>query len=216
MIPWLADVLSSRPKALALSAGNRALCYSELAEAAARRASTLQAAGVRPSSRVALALGADPLENALWIHALLGHGAAFVPLSPNVPSARRDRLLRRLDVHALVSFLPDTEPELTNCAVIDARKLPERGPDPAWPGRDRRDPASTAFIVLTSGSDAEPKLVPLTLAQLDAGIRATIRRLHLNADDQWLCCMPLDHIAGLAILLRALRSLDKAEEAMKP
>jgi len=206
VIAWLAEVLASQPKALALSAGNETLCYRELAAAASHRARALSKANIPPGSRVALALGADPLENALWIHALLGHGATFVPLGPNVSSARRDRLLRRLGIDALVSLQQEPGAAPGDCEVIDGLQLPGREPDAEWPGRAPRDPDSIACIVLTSGSGAEPKAVPLTPAQLDAGVHAVRRRLHLNADDQWLCCMPLDHIAGLSILIRALRS----------
>jgi len=58
-------------------------------------------------------------------------------------------------------------------------------------------------VVLTSGTTGRHKAVELT----DDGLRAVGEgcnaALGLEADDAWLVCLPLHHVAGLAILARA-------------
>lgn len=58
-------------------------------------------------------------------------------------------------------------------------------------------------VVLTSGTTARPKAVELTRAGLEASGAGGNAALGLEADDRWLVCLPLHHVAGLAILARA-------------
>ena len=60
----------------------------------------------------------------------------------------------------------------------------------------------TRLRLLTSGSTGAPKRIDLTALQLSASAEASRARLGCSADDTWLCCLPLNHIAGLSILLR--------------
>ena len=60
----------------------------------------------------------------------------------------------------------------------------------------------TRLRLLTSGSTGIPKIVDLTARQLRASADASRARLGCDADDVWLCCMPLHHVAGLSILTR--------------
>ena len=73
---------------------------------------------------------------------------------------------------------------------------PVRPPAPA-------DPERFVTLMQTSGSGGPAKLVPLRARHHAASVRAIARRLELSADDRWLVCLPLHHIGGLAIVLRA-------------
>jgi o-succinylbenzoate---CoA ligase len=59
--------------------------------------------------------------------------------------------------------------------------------------------AAPALLIRTSGSSGQPKVVMLTAAQLKASALRVNAALALAAGDAWLCCLPLDHIGGLAI-----------------
>jgi o-succinylbenzoate---CoA ligase len=61
----------------------------------------------------------------------------------------------------------------------------------------------TAAIVTTSGTTGAPKGVELTVVGLEAIGRGFAAALDAPADDRWLVCLPLHHVAGLAILARA-------------
>jgi O-succinylbenzoic acid--CoA ligase len=64
-----------------------------------------------------------------------------------------------------------------------------------------------ALVVATSGTTGEPKGVVLTHAAVAASADATSARLGVEpATDRWLACLPVAHVGGLAVLLRALRT----------
>jgi len=62
-----------------------------------------------------------------------------------------------------------------------------------------------ALVVATSGTTGEPKGAVLTHDALAAGAQATTRRLVVDpARDRWLACIPLAHVGGLGVVVRAL------------
>ena len=60
-----------------------------------------------------------------------------------------------------------------------------------------------AAVVVTSGTTGTPKAVELTTAGRDAMGQGFAEALGTRSDDHWLVCLPLHHVAGLAILARA-------------
>ncbi|HET9770760.1 MAG TPA: fatty acid--CoA ligase family protein [Acidimicrobiia bacterium] len=76
--------------------------------------------------------------------------------------------------------------------------------------RDGRHPApggipvaaGVAAVLATSGTTAERKGVELTFAGLAASA-AALASLPGNPEGGWLCCLPLHHVAGLAVVGRA-------------
>jgi O-succinylbenzoic acid--CoA ligase len=87
---------------------------------------------------------------------------------------------------------------------------------PAWVlderGRHRYDGAEAldvepgdALVMATSGSSGEPKGVVLTHTAIAASANATSARLGIQPRrHRWLACLPLSHIGGLAVVIRAL------------
>jgi O-succinylbenzoic acid--CoA ligase len=63
-----------------------------------------------------------------------------------------------------------------------------------------------ALVVATSGSSGTPKGVVLTHAAVAASADATSRRLGVTTDTHWLACLPLNHVGGLSVVIRALHS----------
>jgi O-succinylbenzoic acid--CoA ligase len=71
------------------------------------------------------------------------------------------------------------------------------------PGEDaEEDP--TAFVIATSGSTGAPKGALLATSALHASAAATQERL--GGPGSWLLALPVQHIAGLQVLLRATAS----------
>lgn len=60
----------------------------------------------------------------------------------------------------------------------------------------------TAVVVSTSGSTGQPKQTMLTIDSLAASSMATAMKL--RGEGQWLCTLPVHHIAGLQVLVRSL------------
>jgi o-succinylbenzoate---CoA ligase len=108
-------------------------------------------------------------------------GDAAMPLDPRLPNAARD---------SLITALAPTR-------IIEADGTEQRL-------NGRQVDAGDALVIATSGSTGTPKGVVHTHASLDASARSTSTALDVNAStDQWLCCLPLTHIAGLAIVVRS-------------
>ncbi|HZP27826.1 MAG TPA: AMP-binding protein [Acidimicrobiia bacterium] len=66
--------------------------------------------------------------------------------------------------------------------------------------------AGVCAVVVTSGTTAAPKGVELTTAGLETIGRGCNAAIGAGASDRWLLCLPLHHVAGLAILARARAS----------
>lgn len=108
-------------------------------------------------------------------------GDAAMPLDPRLPDAARQALLTALAPTRLID-VDDSEHRLDG-RLVDS---------------------GDALVIATSGSTGTPKGVVHTHSSLEASARSTSSALGVNAStDQWLCCLPLTHIAGLAIVVRA-------------
>ncbi|MGE0794508.1 MAG: class I adenylate-forming enzyme family protein [Acidimicrobiia bacterium] len=72
---------------------------------------------------------------------------------------------------------------------------------------DRPVEPDDALVVATSGTTGEPKGVVLTREAVAASAEATSARLGVDpATDRWLACLPLAHVGGLSVVLRALHT----------
>lgn len=119
-------------------------------------------------------------EAAAVVRAAWDAGAAVTVLDPAAPRAVIDDLLTRL----APTHLDDRD---------------GRQPLPGGIPVDER----VAAVVVTSGTTGAPKGVELTTAGLRAIGAGWAAAIGHEADDRWLVCVPLHHVAGLAILARA-------------
>ncbi|MFB9630147.1 AMP-binding protein [Nonomuraea helvata] len=67
-------------------------------------------------------------------------------------------------------------------------------------------PDDVAVVIATSGSTGAPKGVLLSATALRASAAASLRRLEASKGERWLCCLPVSHVSGLQVLVRALLS----------
>jgi len=96
---------------------------------------------------------------------------------------------------------------------VAAQSTPERSLD-LGQIQARSAAPGTAIRLLTSGTTGKPKVVDLSLKQLEASALASTTRLGHLESDRWLCCLPLHHIGGLSILLRT--ALNRATAELHP
>ncbi|HVF52624.1 MAG TPA: AMP-binding protein [Actinomycetota bacterium] len=66
-----------------------------------------------------------------------------------------------------------------------------------------RVPPGTAVIIPTSGTTGVPKAAVLSHDAIEAAAHSGARRLGMAMGDRWLVCLPLQHIAGVMVLVRA-------------
>jgi len=208
---WLAHQMRVRPEATALRVGEQVLTYGALGELVGRAAACLAEAGVGPDSRVAVALP-NSLEHVLAIYATSWLGAVLVPVDPRLPAVDPVELRRRLEVAGagvLVASAGSAK-EPVPCPVIDPAELcstvesdPVASGNPVPPPRPRH-PDELHSIVFTSGSTGRPEAVHLTHGNHLASAVASAFNLGIDRRDDWLCCLPLVHVGGLAIVLRSV------------
>ncbi len=179
------------------------LSYSELWAQIQDVGCRLQEAGVGSQEIVAVLLPQGALQ-ILAVAGVLNHCICF-PLQPRTTIAEVEALLNRVAVSALIvssEFEAETQAASSlGLTVIVARK----GESPTdWqircapPPLEARGSISEAILLLvTSATTGGSKLVPLTAANLNAGIASRCDSLQLTASDRLLQMTSLCHIIGI-------------------
>ena len=110
-------------------------------------------------------------------------GDAVAPIDQRLPPRARQELVCALAPTVMIS------------SDGDATKL----------GGGRPVEEGDAVVIATSGSTGAPRGVVLTRAAVEASAYATSARLGVDPGrHRWLACLPLAHIGGLSVLMRAL------------
>ena len=109
-------------------------------------------------------------------------GDAVFPVDLRLPDAQQRRVLRAMAPTRLI----DAAGEATTLG----------GARPVEPG--------DAVVIATSGTTGEPKGVILTRDAVVASAMATSARVDATTADHWLACLPLAHVGGLAVVMRAV------------
>jgi O-succinylbenzoic acid--CoA ligase len=99
---------------------------------------------------------------------------------------------------------------------LGAVLAPEQPADPAEPEsastatvssdsplRSTFQPDAVHTLIRTSGTTGAPQAVELTYANHAASALASAGGLGVQADDRWLCPLPLHHVGGLNVLVRS-------------
>jgi amino acid adenylation domain-containing protein/non-ribosomal peptide synthase protein (TIGR01720 family) len=155
------------PDALALSDQQRSLSYEALRVESARLARRLQALGVGSETRVALCLPRSA-RYVIAVIAILRCGAAFVPLDPAYPAARRRFMLEDSGASLLIADRPCAD-ELQAQAITqdpDALFAASTAEETDAVDLQQPHPQSLAYVIYTSGSTGTPKGVGNTHAGL--------------------------------------------------
>lgn len=172
----LAHWAATTPEADALQAGELRLNYRELNERVERLAAALQARGVGAESRVALLLPRSG-ELVLALLATLRAGAAYVPLDPNWPAARLQRILADAQPQLLLSESPRDDLYDQSLRLADLLSGNQTGLAPL----DSIHLDQAAYLLYTSGTSGEPKGVVIEHGQLLNYSAAVSEALELGA-----------------------------------
>ncbi|RIX80248.1 non-ribosomal peptide synthetase [Acidovorax cavernicola] len=161
---WAAET----PDAPALEAGGQRLSYRELDQRIGCVAHWLQGQGVTAGAIVALNLP-RAFDLPVAILAVWRAGAAYLPLDPDWPEARR------------AAVLADAMPVFTiDAALPDAAALPETLAAP-----HAAAPSDLAYVLYTSGSTGTPKGVAVEQGQLQNYVAAASAAMKLETCRRW-------------------------------
>ena len=114
--------------------------------------------------------------------------------------------MRAMDISSPRDLLQvPQEWSITQIALALESALDGRGPALAFgSSRFSTVPAEIAVVIPTSGSTGAPKEVAISAAALIASINAAHEYLEASAGDRWSLLLPINHIAGVNVLIRAL------------
>jgi O-succinylbenzoic acid--CoA ligase len=195
----------------ALEVADEVISFAELHGRVRGAALRLSALGTGPGDVVATLLGnGAPFVEVL--HAVASRGATLLPLNIRLTPRELTHQLRdagaRLLVHGAgalaksASAAAASVPGIRTVETVDAHRAfaaTPTGDDPELPGGN-----APLAILFTSGTSGTPKGAELTTGNFLWSALASAVHLGVDPRDRWLACMPLFHVGGLSILLRAV------------
>jgi long-chain acyl-CoA synthetase len=162
------------------------LSYAQLVDRARVRAGAFRARGVRRGQRAALICGQDS-DTIVSLVALLELGSPFVPIGRAAPAPDRRRLAQ---AYGAAWQVEGGEPAPTGCDAREGRRGPDGEPE--------------ALALASSGSTGRPKLALLSASQLRSRNAQKCRSHDIRRDDRSLGVFPIEHTAGVQLLLASL------------
>ncbi len=203
-----------RPQAIAIAApGHAPLTYAQLTHQLARLAARLAAGGLTGTDRIAV-VGPNGPELAVALLAV-SRSAVALPLDPSLGRAELRSVFERTRPKMLLTFsgLESVASSVAGELRLSVLELERTNEWPAAPGSPSSSTARLdegaagldghGMILLTSGTTAQPKLVPVSQRRLYHAGANIARALSLTAEDRCLNFMPLFHGGGIAASLTA-------------
>jgi len=180
-IAWLDASARNHADELAVADDHESLGYAALRHEAGAVAGALAEAGVGPGDPVAVDLRAG-VPHAIALHGAILAGAVVQSLPPHGTEG--------------VDLAPGTV--VADVALVARAR--ECGAEWSAVPRAMNMPLTR---VLSSGTSGDPKPVELTARNHCWSAIASALNLGVERDDRWLCCLPLNHVGGLSILIRS-------------
>lgn len=163
------------------------LTYVGLVDRARVRAGELRASGIQRGQRTVLVCRQNA-DTIVSIVALLELGSAFLPIGHEAPAPDRSRLTAAFRAAWVVEDGKPTPTRSDNAA--EARRGPDGDPE--------------VLALASSGSTGRPKLALISGSQLRFRTQQKYSSHDIRRDDRSLGVYPIEHTAGLQLLLASL------------
>jgi acyl-CoA synthetase (AMP-forming)/AMP-acid ligase II len=194
---------------VAVTSGERTLCYREIFDAAARAASLIAGAGVERVAMLDVNTPAVPI-------ALFGSAWSGVPFAPLNYRLTADEVERLAEQIAPALLITDAEraPALEKLDGIRVlvrddfleRVLADEAADEPDAGEWPMEPEDIAILLFTSGTTGSPKAAVLRHKHLVSYILGSVEFMGAAEDDAALISVPPYHIAGMAAIASSFYS----------
>lgn len=212
MQDWLRARKNTSPDTTFLVVGDETLTYRQLDRLADEYVHRLQAQiALKPGDCVALLLPSG-MPQVIMLFALMRLKAVIVPLNTRLTPVELQWQLQNIDCQ-LVIYSRKTETQIAGIAQQDWRILSiDELSRIAYPTSESSpadivpefNPDVPFVIIHTSGTSGQPKGAVLTYNNVFYSALASAYHIGHQPDDRWLCTLPLYHVGGLSILIRAV------------
>jgi acyl-CoA synthetase (AMP-forming)/AMP-acid ligase II len=197
-----------------LAPGRATLTYGRLYQHVDKMGRTLRAMGIGRHDRIAVVLPNGP-EMAVTILTVAA-SAACAPMNPAYGAEELDRYFADLRPRALITQAGIDSPasrvalsrgihvlELSTKFDAEAGLFTLMGQQEGAPSHQPVSPGDVALVLLTSGTTARPKIVPLTHTNVCSSAYSSVAAQALRETDRCLNVLPLFHGHGLGATLLA-------------
>ncbi|HZJ65003.1 MAG TPA: amino acid adenylation domain-containing protein [Kofleriaceae bacterium] len=178
-----------QPDAPAVIASDRTLTYAELYRRSNALAHDLRDRGAKPETLVAVVMERG-WEQVVAVMGILQAGAAYLPISPEVPPERLRYLCENGEV-ALAVTQPRVDARLAWPEAVERVQVRADGPLAAAPPPPVQRPTDLAYVIYTSGSTGSPKGVMIEHAAAANTIIDINRRFNVGPSDRVLAISSL-------------------------
>jgi len=154
------DAARRSPEREAVVSAERRLSYAELMHEAKRLSLALRARGAAPGQLVAVSFPKS-WRQIVAVLGVLDAGAAYLPLDPSLPVARRTLLLESAGCQLIVSTTEHVQdlPDALRARLVTLEDVPQPA---AAAAAAAAVPADLAYVIYTSGSTGTPKGVMIS------------------------------------------------------
>lgn len=202
---WLFEKAQSRPSAPAVITEDGTISYKELYRESLNSAGYFAYSGILKNDNVGILYrhnyGLYAIVNALWII-----GATPVPLNTKLTPAELAAQIENADIKYLIvdEYNSDLPGSLdVSQKIVYSHHFTSYDPLPANAPLNLSKPA---LIIHTSGSSGKPKAAVHTFGSLYESVKLTDSFAHLSQNDVLLASLPLYHVGGFMMMIRALLS----------
>ena len=202
---WLQNQVNQNSEKLFIQFGDNQFSYLDIAEMVQTYSRSLLRENIQLQDRILIYLpsGVELIEIIL---ACFEIGAVAAPISPKLTEGERNVIIDKIQPKLIITNWNQKLPDFPSQIPVSCiEELPNASSGCSVIKNDyiyNRDDITA--IILTSGTTGIPKAVQLTYSNFEASCNNWNEFLQFQSNDQFLCCLPLHHIGGLAVMLRAL------------
>ena len=202
---WLQNQVSQNPHKLFIQKGDRQYSFVDVGDMAATYSKALLKEGIKTQDRILIYLPST-VEFIEIVLACFEIGAVAVPISQKYTNSELEQIITTIQPKLIITSwnqkLPDS-PSPIPVSYIEEIPNASSGCS-VITNNYKKNIEDVCSIILTSGTTGIPKAVQLTYGNFEASCNNWNEFLQFQSNDQFLCCLPLHHIGGLAVMLRAL------------
>ena len=202
---WLQNQVNQNPEKLFIQFGDNQFSYLDIAEMVQTYSRSLLRENIQLQDRILIYLpsGVELIEIIL---ACFEIGAVAAPISPKLTEGERNVIIDKIQPKLIITNWNQKLPDFPSPIPVSCiEELPNASSGCSVIKNDYiYNSDDITAIILTSGTTGIPKAVQLTYGNFEASCNNWNEFLQFQSNDQFLCCLPLYHIGGLAVMLRAL------------